>query len=147
LMIATRSNLLPDPRIDPVTAICYVMRSEEHTSELQSRGHLVCRLLLEKKNLSVEVDGEKLIIAKERLSQVMGERPYKVLEERKGQDLEGVSYVPPLLEETHQKTGGTLHRVFLSSEYVTMTDGTGLVHMAPGHGEEDFEVGQRNGLP
>ncbi len=97
--------------------------------------------------LSVEVDGEKLIIAKERLSQVMGERPYKVLEERKGQDLEGVSYVPPLLEETHQKTGGTLHRVFLSSEYVTMTDGTGLVHMAPGHGEEDFEVGQRNGLP
>jgi len=97
--------------------------------------------------LSVEVDGEKLIIAKERLSQVMGERPYKILEERKGQDLEGVSYVPPLLEETHQKTGGTLHRVFLSSEYVTMTDGTGLVHMAPGHGEEDFEVGQRNGLP
>src|SRR5437867_3592906 len=97
--------------------------------------------------LSVEVDGEKLIIAKERLSQVMGERPYKVLEERKGQDLEGVSYVPPLLEETHQKTGGTLHRVVLSSEYVTMTDGTGLVHMAPGHGEEDFEVGQRNGLP
>jgi len=77
----------------------------------------------------------------------MGERPYKVLEERKGQDLEGVSYVPPLLEETHQKTGGTLHRVFLSSEYVTMTDGTGLVHMAPGHGEEDFEVGLRNGLP
>ncbi|OLB46387.1 isoleucine--tRNA ligase [archaeon 13_1_40CM_4_53_4] len=97
--------------------------------------------------LSVEVDGEKLIIAKERLSQVMGERPYKILEERKGQDLEGVSYVPPLLEETHQKTGGTLHRVFLSSEYVTMTDGTGLVHMAPGHGEEDFEIGQRNGLP
>src|SRR5437870_11435880 len=29
---------------------CYVVRSEEHTSELQSRGHLVCRLLLEKKN-------------------------------------------------------------------------------------------------
>src|SRR5690625_5637592 len=28
----------------------FVMRSEEHTSELQSRGHLVCRLLLEKKN-------------------------------------------------------------------------------------------------
>src|SRR5690625_6192123 len=29
----------------------YVMRSEEHTSELQSRGHLVCRLLLEKKKI------------------------------------------------------------------------------------------------
>jgi isoleucyl-tRNA synthetase len=95
----------------------------------------------------VEVDGEKLIIAKERLSPVLREKPYKILQELKGQDLEGVSYVPPLLEETHQKTGGKLHRIFLSSEYVTMTDGTGLVHMAPGHGEEDFEVGERNGLP
>jgi len=95
----------------------------------------------------VEVDGEKLIIAKERLSPVLGEKPYEVLEEKKGSDLGGISYTPPLLEETHQKTGGKLHRVFLSSEYVTMTDGTGLVHMAPGHGEEDFEIGERNGLP
>ena len=95
----------------------------------------------------VEIDGEKLIIAKERLSPVLGEKQYKILQELKGRDLEGVSYVPPLLEETHQKTGGKLHRVFLSPEYVTMTDGTGLVHMAPGHGEEDFEVGERNGLP
>src|SRR5439155_5552335 len=31
-------------------AFCLVSRSEEHTSELQSRGHLVCRLLLEKNN-------------------------------------------------------------------------------------------------
>lgn len=95
----------------------------------------------------VEVDGKTLIIAKDRLSPVLGERPYKILEERKGQQLEGILYTPPLLEETHQKTGGKLHHVFLSSEYVTMTDGTGLVHMAPGHGEEDFEIGERNGLP
>src|SRR2546429_1569211 len=33
--------------------ISYLLRSEEHTSELQSRLHLVCRLLLEKKNLRV----------------------------------------------------------------------------------------------
>src|SRR5439155_17629987 len=32
-----------------------VVRSEEHTSELQSRGHLVCRLLLEKKKLSIRI--------------------------------------------------------------------------------------------
>src|SRR3712207_7068389 len=37
-----------------ITPICYLLRSEEHTSELQSRQYLVCRLLLEKKknNLS-----------------------------------------------------------------------------------------------
>src|SRR5690625_7109703 len=33
------------------------VRSEEHTSELQSRGHLVCRLLLEKKNQRIDIDG------------------------------------------------------------------------------------------
>src|SRR5437660_9201940 len=37
------------PRVDPA-ASAHHRRSEEHTSELQSRGHLVCRLLLEKKN-------------------------------------------------------------------------------------------------
>src|SRR5690625_6865264 len=35
-------------------------RSEEHTSELQSRGHLVCRLLLEKKNNSISTLGENI---------------------------------------------------------------------------------------
>src|SRR5690554_685416 len=35
---------------DPITATEFLKRSEEHTSELQSRPHLVCRLLLEKKN-------------------------------------------------------------------------------------------------
>src|SRR5690625_5599015 len=36
-----------------LSLVCRVRRSEEHTSELQSRGHLVCRLLLEKKNIHV----------------------------------------------------------------------------------------------
>src|SRR5690625_7012529 len=33
----------------------YIPRSEEHTSELQSRGHLVCRLLLEKKHYNIRI--------------------------------------------------------------------------------------------
>src|SRR5690625_1529665 len=41
----------PDPSVESlVHALLPHVRSEEHTSELQSRGHLVCRLLLEKKN-------------------------------------------------------------------------------------------------
>jgi isoleucyl-tRNA synthetase len=95
----------------------------------------------------VEVDGERLVIAKERLAPVLGEKQYRIIGELTGRSLEGVSYAPPLLEETHAETGRNLHRVILSAEYVNMTEGTGLVHMAPGHGEEDFEVGQRNGLP
>src|SRR5690625_7575980 len=40
--------------VTAAAACCSSARSEEHTSELQSRGHLVCRLLLEKKNSSKE---------------------------------------------------------------------------------------------
>src|SRR5439155_18387791 len=42
----------PAPTTEPVLDQIACLRSEEHTSELQSRGHLVCRLLLEKKNLN-----------------------------------------------------------------------------------------------
>jgi isoleucyl-tRNA synthetase len=97
--------------------------------------------------VKVQVDNGRLILAKERLEVVLGGEQYKILEEFQGSKLEGLSYVPPLLEETKTPTGGNLHRVLLSREYVTMTEGTGIVHTAPGHGEEDYEVGQRYGLP
>src|SRR5690625_5811434 len=45
----TVTRIGPASLTEPIIAI----RSEEHTSELQSRGHLVCRLLLEKKNISL----------------------------------------------------------------------------------------------
>ncbi len=97
--------------------------------------------------VKLEVGGEKIILAKERIPNVLGDEPYNILEEFKGRNLEGTRYIPPLLQETGAETGGKLHRILLSSEHVSMTEGTGVVHMAPGHGEEDFEVGQQYGLP
>ena len=94
-----------------------------------------------------EVDGDKLILAKERLEHVLGGRSYKVLKEFQGRELEGTKYRPPLQEETHAQTGGDRHRILLSAEHVSMSEGTGAVHTAPGHGEEDFEVGAKYGLP
>ena len=99
----------------------------------------------------VEVGGERLLVARERLEAVMkeaGVEEYRVVGSVKGSELEGLEYVPPLLEEVPAQRGlEGAHRVVLSSEYVTAEEGTGLVHTAPGHGEEDFEVGQRYGLP
>src|SRR5690625_5782058 len=53
------------PRVEPITTIASVgslvverLRSEEHTSELQSRGHLVCRLLLEKNKNTLLLSGK-----------------------------------------------------------------------------------------
>src|SRR5690606_41755777 len=49
-----QSKLPRSPALDPVEiAACQVHRSEEHTSELQSRENVVCRLLLEKKNIKL----------------------------------------------------------------------------------------------
>src|SRR5690625_6954177 len=43
----------PVPKANKPIAVINNLRSEEHTSELQSRGHLVCRLLLEKKKIDI----------------------------------------------------------------------------------------------
>ena len=99
----------------------------------------------------VRVNAEKLLIVKDRLDEVMkeaGVTEYEVVETVRGSDLEGLEYVHPLLEEVDLQKGlENAHRIVLSEEYVSAEEGTGLVHCAPGHGEEDFEVGRRYGLP
>ncbi|MFX1316112.1 MAG: isoleucine--tRNA ligase [Promethearchaeota archaeon] len=77
---------------------------------------------------------------------------YKIVEDYKGEDLEGMKYVHPLLEEVPYqkelaKQSDTVHSIILSSEYVSASEGVGLVHSAPGHGPEDFEVGVANNIP
>src|SRR5437870_10337342 len=57
-MMAARVVDLPEPVV-PVTST-KPRRSEEHTSELQSRGHLVCRLLLEKKKQRQQIQRNEL---------------------------------------------------------------------------------------
>src|SRR5437870_9268725 len=52
------TSLLPRPALARTASV--VTRSEEHTSELQSRGHLVCRLLLEKKKKETEQIHERV---------------------------------------------------------------------------------------
>ena len=68
----------------------------------------------------------------------------------KGADLVGLRYRHPLGPEMRgELTPGEEARSFrlVAGEYVTMDAGTGLVHTAPGHGEDDFVTGQRENLP
>jgi len=57
----------------------------------------------------------------------------------KGAVLEGTTYTHPLAERASP--------VVIGGDYITTETGTGLVHTAPGHGQEDYQVGQRYGLP
>ena len=77
---------------------------------------------------------------------------YKIVEEFYGEELAGRKYIHPLLKEVpFQKELGeqskNVHTIILSEEYVSASEGVGLVHSAPGHGPEDFEVGVANDIP
>jgi isoleucyl-tRNA synthetase len=67
------------------------------------------------------------------------ERPLTVKATAMGNLLEHMTYRHPLFERQSE--------VVIGGDYITTESGTGLVHTAPGHGQEDYQVGQRYGLP
>jgi len=85
--------------------------------------------------------GERLILATSRLTAANGE--YKVLRELSGKDLVGVEYEPPY---AFVKYDGPTHHV-LAADFVSTEDGTGIVHIAPMYGVDDFNLGIANKLP
>jgi len=98
--------------------------------------------------VEVLVKGDRYILAEglvERVAHELRWEKYQIIERKRGSQLEGLEYEHPLVEEV-PKQRDFKHLVILG-EHVTLEEGTGCVHTAPGHGEEDFEVGLRYGLP
>lgn len=90
---------------------------------------------------------EKLIMAKSRLEAVMKGVEYEVLSECKGEDLVGLEYCG-LMGEALVNVGEMVKargRV-LAGDFVSDADGTGIVHIAPAYGEDDYKVCQENGV-
>ncbi len=90
----------------------------------------------------VRVGKEFLILAADLVNKVLEEtgiEDYEVVETFPGSKLEGLRYEHPLAELIPVQKE-IEHKVVLSTKYVTLEEGTGCVHAAPGHGEEDFEV-------
>lgn len=99
-------------------------------------------------------DGYTYYMAKALLDKVLGKLAtedapaYEIVEEYKGSELEYKEYEPlfdcvkPVCEKQNKKG----HYITCDS-YVTMTDGTGIVHIAPAFGEDDAKVGRRYDLP
>ena len=99
-------------------------------------------------------DGYVYYMGKELLDKVLsplaeeGESAYEILEEMKGEALEYKEYEPlfACAGESAKKQGKKAHFVTCDS-YVTMSDGTGIVHIAPAFDEDDSKVGRRYNLP
>jgi len=145
----------PDPVEDPSVYVRLPLTGEENTSLLiwtTTPWTLISNAAVaagpEVQYATVEVDGERVILAEELLEKVLGEEDYRVLSTTKGRNLEGKRYRRPFDYVPVERAEGNenLWTVVLG-DYVTTTEGTGLVHTAPAYGEDDARTGRRYGLP
>ena len=91
--------------------------------------------------LKVESQGYKFILAESLANKVLGDE-YEILETYKGSDLKGIKYEQLL---PFVNVEGKAFEV-LADNYVTDSDGTGIVHLAPAYGEDDNRVCRENGI-
>ena len=97
----------------------------------------------------VLVDGEKLIIAEEALERTLQDdkhQPleYDVLRKFPGSELVGKKYQPLDTGSTWPEND-KIHTIY-AADFVSHESGTGIVHIAPAYGEDDFELGKANGI-
>ena len=85
---------------------------------------------------------ETYILAKDLIESVLKETPYEILSTFKGEDLLGLKYEQLM---PFAKVEGKAF-VVIHGDYVTLTDGTGIVHIAPAYGEDDSLVSKQNGI-
>ncbi len=91
--------------------------------------------------VAAETDGEVWILAESLLGQVMsqaGKKNYHIIEKFPGRDAKGLKCRHPFLNR---------ESLLILANYITLDTGTGCVHTAPGHGQEDYESGLEYNMP
>ncbi len=91
--------------------------------------------------VEITTEGENLILAKELLNII--ETEYEVVKEFKGEDLLGLEYEQLFKFYTPKEKAFYI----VHGDFVTLSDGTGIVHIAPAYGEDDNLLGKKNKLP
>ena len=96
--------------------------------------------------VEVEVDGERMVVAKDLVEKVFTDEkhqplPYELLRELLGAELVGLEYRPLFVDR-----GENAHKVW-HADYVETEAGTGIVHLAPTYGEEDYVLAKKEGFP
>jgi isoleucyl-tRNA synthetase len=98
------------------------------------------------KYVEVETGGQTFVMAKELVGSVMKDERHNVVEHTikrtfNGEELVGLSYEP-----LFEKRGNNAHKIW-AADYVNLEEGTGVVHLAPAYGEEDYLLAKENGFP
>ena len=133
---------------DPSVYVKFKLKEEENTYFLAwttTPWTLISNVALavhpEEKYVKVSYKNEHLILAKARLDVL--EEDYKIIQEMQGEELE---YKPYEQLFPFVKPDETAFFVALA-DYVTMDDGTGIVHTAPAFGQDDYQLGRKYDLP
>lgn len=110
-------------------------------------GNTALAVAPEAEYVVVESDKEYLILASALLGAV-GLDGHKIVGKVIGEDLVGVHYEPLYnnIDIRYVKEDKRAYRI-IGGDFVSMEEGTGIVHIAPAYGEIDFEVGEKEGLP
>ena len=91
----------------------------------------------------LQAEGKTYIMARALAEKVFGDREIEILEEFPGESLKGMEYEPLFRFQEPDKKAWFV----VCDNYVTMEDGSGIVHIAPAYGEDDNRVCRENGLP
>ena len=93
--------------------------------------------------VAVEQNGQHLILAKECMQSIFEDESPQIVETYKGSDLSNWEY-EPLFDagEPEEKS-----HYIVTGDFVTTTEGSGLVHIAPAFGQDDYDIGQKHNLP
>ncbi len=94
----------------------------------------------------VEHEGITYVVAKDLVEKVFSDNRGNPLEYNVQKTVPGLELVGKKYEPLFDSRGDNAHRV-LSAPYVTTEEGTGIVHLAPAYGEEDYELAKKEGLP
>lgn len=134
---------------DPAISVKFKIKDQENTYILAWTttpwtlpANLALAVNKDELYIKVENNKEKIIFAKARLKTVMKGKEYNVIEEFKGQKLVNLEYEPLYKFFDNNKNDYHIYH----GDLVTMEDGTGIVHIAPGFGEEDAKFGKENEL-
>ncbi len=112
-------------------------------------GNVALAVNVEVEYVKVKVEtGEQFILAKERVSEVMKENTFEVVEEFLGKELVGKKYKPVFdyYLDKNLENKENLYTI-VGALFVTLDTGTGIVHIAPAFGEDDLVLGREKSLP
>ena len=94
----------------------------------------------------VAYGGKKFYVASDRVEKVMTDEKHQPLEYSIVKTIKGSELVGKRFEPLFENRGPAAHKI-LHADFVTTEDGTGIVHIAPAYGEDDYELCRKNNVP